>query len=289
MATSMRIAGSTFTSRASVSQPRRSLAVLRTRLPARIVASAGDKDPLQSVKDKAAELKGSVTGSGYDTASKAGQAGKEVSQRARGALDNGIDPAYSGSAVQVNPLLPSFTRRREVFAGRLAMVGFLSACIGEEMTGRGIIGQVQNYTGWSANAVVLAFAVLIGYNFIGALSPSSPTFSNENQKDVAKRPDGPLQGNPAEAISVTGFGFTKSNELFTGRTAMIGFASALIGEVLTHQGPLAQVAGYLHTPADAAFYETAKFGFVLSVVAILGLATLFGNLGQAQDGDKDIY
>ena len=31
-------------------------------------------------------------------------------------------------------------------------------------------------------------------------------------------------------------GFTKSNELFVGRMAMLGFAAALIGEVVTGQG-----------------------------------------------------
>merc|ERR1712125_217834 len=35
-------------------------------------------------------------------------------------------------------------------------------------------------------------------------------------------------------------GFTKSNELFVGRMAMLGFASSLIGEILTGNGPLAQ-------------------------------------------------
>ncbi|GLI64663.1 hypothetical protein VaNZ11_007991 [Volvox africanus] len=35
-------------------------------------------------------------------------------------------------------------------------------------------------------------------------------------------------------------GFTKTNELFVGRLAMLGFASSLIGEVLTGKGALAQ-------------------------------------------------
>lgn len=35
-------------------------------------------------------------------------------------------------------------------------------------------------------------------------------------------------------------GFTKSNELFVGRLAMLGFGASLIGEVLTGQGALAQ-------------------------------------------------
>merc|ERR1712151_824105 len=35
-------------------------------------------------------------------------------------------------------------------------------------------------------------------------------------------------------------GFTKSNELFVGRMAMLGFAASLIGEAITGKGPLAQ-------------------------------------------------
>ena len=38
---------------------------------------------------------------------------------------------YDKDAVQVDPLQPAFTRRREVFIGRLAMVGFVSAILGE--------------------------------------------------------------------------------------------------------------------------------------------------------------
>ena len=42
-------------------------------------------------------------------------------------------------------------------------------------------------------------------------------------------------------FGVTGFGFTKENELFVGRVAQLGFASALIGEAITGVGPLAQL------------------------------------------------
>eukprot|EP00897_Mesotaenium_endlicherianum_P006988 jgi/Mesen1/6317/ME000325S05452 len=37
-----------------------------------------------------------------------------------------------------------------------------------------------------------------------------------------------------------GIGFTKQNELFVGRLAMLGFASSILGEALTGKGPLAQ-------------------------------------------------
>lgn len=38
-------------------------------------------------------------------------------------------------------------------------------------------------------------------------------------------------------------GFTKENELSLGRLAMLGFASNLIGEIITGKGALAQVCG----------------------------------------------
>ncbi len=38
---------------------------------------------------------------------------------------------YDSKATEVNLLQPAFTRRREVFVGRLAMVGFVSAVFGE--------------------------------------------------------------------------------------------------------------------------------------------------------------
>ena len=43
-----------------------------------------------------------------------------------------------------------------------------------------------------------------------------------------------------------GFGFTKKNELFVGRVAMLGFASELVGEQLTGgKGPLGQVRSFM--------------------------------------------
>ncbi len=38
---------------------------------------------------------------------------------------------YDSKATEVDLLQPAFTRRREVFVGRLAMVGFVSAVFGE--------------------------------------------------------------------------------------------------------------------------------------------------------------
>ena len=84
------------------------------------------------------------------------------------------------------------------------------------------------------NAIVIG---IVGFNVLTALNPASPTFSSSNQADVKKRPSGPIQNPKINPISDPqaflgidkGFGFTRKNELFVGRMAMIGFASAIIG------------------------------------------------------------
>ena len=66
------------------------------------------------------------------------------------------------------------------------------------------------------------------FNFVTALNPFSPTFDEDNQRDVKKRPRGPTQkamdpiSRPQEYLGTSGgFGFTKKNELFVGRIAML--------------------------------------------------------------------
>merc|ERR1712032_1575886 len=62
----------------------------------------------------------------------------------------------------------------------------------------------------------------------------------------SSRPAGSLQDptisilNPGKFFGVSGFGFTKANELFVGRMAQLGFAASLIGEAITGKGALAQ-------------------------------------------------
>ena len=66
------------------------------------------------------------------------------------------------------------------------------------------------------------------FNFVTALNPFSPTFDEDNQRDVKKRPRGPTQkamdpvSRPQEYLGTSGgFGFTKKNELLVGRIAML--------------------------------------------------------------------
>lgn len=59
-------------------------------------------------------------------------------------------------------------------------------------------------------------------------------------------------------------GFTKSNELFVGRMAMLGIASSLIGEVLTGKGALSQLGFETGLPIqDLDFAILAAIGFNL--------------------------
>ncbi|GFR52578.1 hypothetical protein Agub_g15171 [Astrephomene gubernaculifera] len=72
-------------------------------------------------------------------------------------------------------------------------------------------------------------------------------------------------GLPAPAVNGRQFpiklGFTKTNELFVGRLAMLGFASSLIGEILTGKGPLAQF-GY-----ETGLNGIEVDGFVVALIA----------------------
>merc|ERR1712094_60641 len=105
-----------------------------------------------------------------------------------------------------------FTKANELFVGRLAMLGFAFATLGEIITGKGAIAQLGFETGISpvdADGLILG---LIGF------------FKDGDDK-----------------LFKGGFGFTKDNELFVGRMAQLGFAASLIGELYTGDGPLGQL------------------------------------------------
>nr|WOH23173.1 chloroplast photosystem II subunit S [Lobosphaera incisa] len=202
---------------------------------------------------------------------------------------------YDPSAKTVDSPVSAFTRRREVFVGRTAMGGFLAAVIGELLTGKGPIGQLSLELGVDPGLINIFFLGLVAVNFVTALFPGSPTFSESNQQDVRKRPSGPIQkpqktsaaDRPDRFFGTSSqFGFTKKNELFVGRTAMIGFASALIGEKLTGgKGPL----GQLGVPLGLELNPTYGWvGLAVWVGFFLVAAIGYGNFGQ-QEGDEEIY
>jgi photosystem II protein len=207
---------------------------------------------------------------------------------------------YDKNAKKENSPSSAFTRRREVFAGRLAMSGFLAGCIGELLSGKGFLGQLSLEANLPPIAVNAIVAGIVGFNVLTALNPSSPTFSDSNQQDVKKRPKGPVQNpkiNPIEDpqgfLGIDkGFGFTRKNELFVGRMAMIGFASAIIGEKLTGgKGPLAQIGVGLGQPLNTDIAGAALFLWIgVFLIAAIGYGTTDDSkyLGET-GGDKSIY
>jgi len=193
---------------------------------------------------------------------------------------------HDESAKEVDPLQPAFTRRREVFVGRLAMVGFASALIGELTTGRGPLGQLQLEVGLPPLGAELLVFGTIAYSLIGGLRPGSPTFSESNQRDVQKRGKGPTQDarinivdQPKKFLGITRFGFSKQNEVFVGRTAQLGFLAAVIGEKVTGgRGILSQVGLETGIPiGQQSIFLLAFIGFFLFA------ALIEGNYGDPKD------
>lgn len=174
---------------------------------------------------------------------------------------------------------PAFTRRREIFMARTAMAGFLSLQVGEILTGEGIFGQISSLTGAPKPVVGLFLLGTIVNNAITAAHPSSPTFSKENQSDVAKRNKLGAQ----QFISKPGF--TKRNELNVGRVAMLGWAAAIVGELATGKGPAGQLGLQMESPL-----VRGASGVLL--VAWIGFWVLVGKrfqtMGQVK-GDTEIY
>lgn len=137
-----------------------------------------------------------------------------------------------------------FTVDNEVFVGRIAMLGVASSIAGEVLTSKGPIAQFAAETSFTPEQVQLLVLGIAAFNLVNGLSPWSLTYQEEQQNETNKRPDGPIQ-NPTITMldkrfyGISGkFGFTRENELFVGRLAQVGFASALIFESITGQGPL---------------------------------------------------
>jgi photosystem II protein len=138
-----------------------------------------------------------------------------------------------------------FTKTNELFVGRMAMLGVASSIIGELLTGKGALAQLGLETGLPLQEIDGFILLVIAFNLVAALLPTTGKFVPD-EEELEERPDGVLQ-DPSISIldykrffGVKGFGFTKENELFTGRVAQLGFAISLIGEALTGKGILAQ-------------------------------------------------
>lgn len=130
----------------------------------------------------------------------------------------------------------------------MAMLGVAFAAIGEVITGRGPLGQLSIETGSSITDIDGFVLFLIAFNLIAALLPAKGKLVLPEQ-EFDSRPKGSLQDpkvsilQPKKFFGISGFGFTKENELFVGRMAQLGFAAMLLGETLLpgDLGPLGQI------------------------------------------------
>ncbi|KAM0939961.1 putative chlorophyll A-B binding protein [Dioscorea sansibarensis] len=141
-----------------------------------------------------------------------------------------------------------FTKQNELFVGRVAMIGFAASLLGEAITGKGILAQLNLETGipiYEAEPLLLFFILFTLLGAIGALGdrgrfvddPAPPTGLEKAVIPPGKSFRSALglkEGGPL-------FGFTKSNELFVGRLAQLGIAFSLIGEIITGKGALGQL------------------------------------------------
>jgi len=216
----------------------------------------------------------------------------------------GGHPEYDQGEPRVPRFFNAFTRRREIFAGRFAMVGIFAACFWEVITPdhKDILSQLTSFfniaglnvgNGFSATVLIS----LIAWNAVSALAPWSETWTEENQQDVQKRVPGPTQGaadatEPKSFLGISGIGFTKRNELFNGRASMVGFFAAIVGQFLQGglygPGPLGQVANYLSIPITDEYYSIFPTLALVWVIGLTATAYLSGRPGTLK-GENDIY
>ncbi|GLT85055.1 hypothetical protein SLE2022_032570 [Rubroshorea leprosula] len=139
-----------------------------------------------------------------------------------------------------------FTKQNELFVGRVAMIGFAASLLGEAITGKGILAQLNLETGIPINEAEPLLLFFILFTLLGAIGALGDRgrFVDDPPTGIEGAVIPPGKGlRSALGLKEGGplFGFTKANELFVGRLAQLGIAFSLIGEIITGKGALAQL------------------------------------------------
>ncbi|XP_006363893.1 photosystem II 22 kDa protein, chloroplastic [Solanum tuberosum] len=141
-----------------------------------------------------------------------------------------------------------FTKQNELFVGRVAMIGFAASLLGEAITGKGILAQLNLETGipiYEAEPLLLFFILFNLLGAIGALGDRGKFIDDPSPATGLEKAVIPPGKSFKSALGLTEggplFGFTKANELFVGRLAQLGIAFSIIGEIITGKGALAQL------------------------------------------------
>ncbi|WMV34478.1 hypothetical protein MTR67_027863 [Solanum verrucosum] len=141
-----------------------------------------------------------------------------------------------------------FTKQNELFVGRVAMIGFAASLLGEAITGKGILAQLNLETGipiYEAEPLLLFFILFNLLGAIGALGDRGKFIDDPAPATGLEKAVIPPGKSLKSALGLTErgplFGFTKANELFVGRLAQLGIAFSIIGEIITGKGALAQL------------------------------------------------
>jgi photosystem II protein len=184
------------------------------------------------------------------------------------------------------PVELGFTKANELFVGRVAMIGFAASLLGEALTGMGALAQFDIETGLplaDTEPLIIGIALFnVFVAFGGVVGLSSGKFKAKSEEDLVRTKFDATKSlaRPKEFFGITGFGFSKENELFVGRLAQLGFAASLVGEAITGLGPLAQFGLETGIPLS----ETEPI--LIASIVLLGTLAINEGTGSFEEDEE---